>query len=45
MKLLDRIKKAYQNYVIRMEKANKEAFGGERPDCCKLNRNQANEHR
>jgi len=45
MTILQRIKEAYHNYLLRMEKANREAFGGERPDCCKLNRNQTHEQR
>ena len=42
MSLWKRIRKAFQNYLARMEKANKEVLGSGTPDCCKLNRNPKN---
>lgn len=45
MKLWDRIKKSYQNYLARLEKENKELFGSGKPDCCTLNRRQENSRR
>ena len=38
MSIWNRIKKKINNYMDKMEKANKEAFGGRKPDCCTLNR-------
>lgn len=38
MLIWKRIKKAFQGYLIKMEKANKETFGGKPLDCCSLNR-------
>ena len=32
MTILQRVKGANHYYLLRMEKANREAFGGERPD-------------
>ncbi len=37
MSIWKRIKKAFQNYLSRLEKANKEVLGSGTPDCCKLN--------
>jgi len=37
LKLWQNLKKAYQNWLSKMEKSNRETFGGETPDCCKLN--------
>lgn len=39
------IKEAFENYLNRLEKANKEMFGSGTPDCCKLNRSQTNKWR
>lgn len=38
MKLFDNIKKKWQNYLKKMAKENKEAFGNERLDCCSMNK-------
>jgi len=42
MTLWKRIKKAFQNYLNRMAQSNQELFGGSKPDCCKLNRQNNN---
>lgn len=41
MLIWQRIKKAFQNYLAKMEKANKASFGGKPLDCCSLNRPNA----
>lgn len=38
MKLGQRIKKAFNDYLADMAKSNKETFGGKTLDCCSLNR-------
>lgn len=38
MSIWKRIKAAVKLYLERTAKSNKELFGDERPDCCKLNR-------
>lgn len=38
MKLFAHIKRAFNNYLARLEKSNQELFGSGTPDCCKLNR-------
>lgn len=38
MKLWESLKAAVQRYLDRMAKSNRELFGDETPDCCKLNR-------
>lgn len=35
-----KLNEAFQNYLKRMEKENRELFGGEKPSCCKLNQKQ-----
>ena len=37
MSLFDRIKEAFMEYLERVAKENKEMFGNETPDCCKMN--------
>ncbi len=44
MKLLENLKKAFQNYLNRMAKSNQQLFGNATPDCCKLNRQNNNRH-
>lgn len=34
------IKNSWNSYLERLAKANEKTFGGKRPDCCDLNRNQ-----
>lgn len=38
MKLGQRIKKAFNDYLADMAKSNKETFGSQTLDCCNLNR-------
>lgn len=38
MSLLSAIKKRWNNYLEKLAKANKESFGGDVPDCCKMGR-------
>lgn len=42
MNLWQRIKKAFENYLYEMEKANKQMFGSGTPNCCNLNNQQKN---
>ena len=37
MKLFDSIKNAYEAYLKKLQKANKDAFGSTAPSCCSLN--------
>lgn len=37
MKMWENLKRAYRNWLSRLGKSNQETFGGETPDCCKLN--------
>jgi len=41
MSVWQKIKKSFQAYLQKMEKANKETFGGKPLDCCSLNRPKA----
>lgn len=41
MSLWHRIKKAFQSYLAKIEKTNKETFGEKPLDCCSLNRPDA----
>lgn len=41
MKVWNRMKKVFENYFKKMEKANKELFGDSTADCCSLNRQQS----
>lgn len=43
MKLGQRIKKAFQNYLADLAKTNKETFGNQPMDCCNLNRKPENQ--
>jgi len=43
MKLGQRIKKAFQNYLADLAKTNKETFGNQTMDCCNLNRRPENQ--
>jgi len=45
MKLGQRIKKAFQNYLADLAKTNKETFGNQPMDCCNLNRKAENQKR
>ncbi|MEE1114147.1 MAG: LDCC motif putative metal-binding protein [Eubacterium sp.] len=38
MSVFSSIKEAWDAWLARMAKSNQEAFGGETPDCCKINR-------
>lgn len=37
MSLWERIKEAFMEYLERVAKENKEMFGNDTPDCCKMN--------
>jgi hypothetical protein len=45
LKLWENIKKAFNNWCAKMEKSNRETFGGETPDCCKLNQKRSDKSR
>ena len=38
MSVWQKIKKSFQTYLQKIEKANKETFGAKSLDCCSLNR-------
>lgn len=38
MKLIDKIKKSYKNYIKRLAKTNKSEFGDGGLDCCEVNK-------
>ncbi len=38
MKLLSGIKNSWNGWLKRLAEANKQQFGSETPDCCKINR-------
>ncbi len=42
MKIWNRFKKAFNNYLKRLEKSNQEIFGNGTPSCCGLNSRQEN---
>ncbi|MGH4140318.1 LDCC motif putative metal-binding protein [Clostridium sp.] len=39
---MKKLKKWYDNFIKRMEKANEESFGDKKLDCCGLNDNKNN---
>ncbi len=39
-----RIKRAFHNFLLKLGQENKEMFGDSTPDCCRLNRQDA-EHK
>ncbi len=39
MKMIEKIKSRYKNYITRLEKTNKSEFGEGGLDCCDLNKN------
>lgn len=41
MSLWKKIKIAFHNWCVKMEKSNRETFKSDRLDCCKLNREQS----
>ncbi len=38
MKIIDKIKMAFNSYIKKLEKINKEEFGNGGLDCCELNK-------
>ncbi len=38
MRILNRFKNAYERYLKKLQKANRDAFGRTAPSCCGLNR-------
>ena len=45
MKLGQRIKKAFQNYLADMAETNRETLGNQTMDCCNLNRRPDNQRK
>lgn len=45
MSILRKIKIAFHNWCLKMEKANRETLGSGRLDCCKLNRTPSGQRR
>ena len=45
MKIWNRVKGAFKNYLKKLEKSNQEIFGNSRADCCSLNRRKGNQRR
>lgn len=44
-KLLRKIKRSIDNWCARMERSNKESFGGAALDCCKINQRRPDQRR
>lgn len=42
--MFNKIKQSFKDYLNRMAKINKEEFGGNTLDCCKLNKRPVNKN-
>ncbi len=40
MKMIEKLKKAYDNYLKKLAKINQEEFGKDGLDCCELNKDK-----